>query len=780
MVLVALLVLMMMSPVNSIAEEETQVLTSDEWKSTSGITLILDTSGAATIVNSQMSMDGTWVLNNTVLTITYELYGTRTMELTLSQQDDLWMLTNADGALFLRKSEYDVVQSEANRGLEGYKLSFGEEVVLPFIKFTVEKAELVDTIGGEKAWYPSPEGMRFFRIKAEVENTYGGELEMGRLRSQFVFNGEYTYTGDVRMYTTSGMSLTLSPKSKAELSIYATIPDAMIDQLQTAAIDFSFNDNFASVPTFVADGEYIFHLDVDAEMCNAAKAGPTLARVTFKECPALPTPLSFAQARETGSHTSSFNNKVTDISYSFAPMKTTESVEKLRDLYLEKLSEEGFTVKKNGTDSIVYAGKTKIATVSISSSNMKIKLEPGKDKVPAPTASDKKSASTEDVPETVRYAMGDTITSRTAKISIEKLNTPKKFYSDLNGKSKFYHYIDSTSGDPLLVASGTFKNTGTQPVDIINIYAAFIIDDTYSYRAEVTGAKSGASDFIRDVSPMASVHCYIYSEVPKSIEQNAKSIVLKLGFTDNFDYKVVSSGSLPQFDYCDEVFEIELRGGKKKPSKPQSDSGKNYTDSETIKMVQQALNDAGYNCGNPDGTMGKKTEAAIKEYQAANGLKQTGKIDDTLIKSIEAAAEEIANIIPDASIWGITPEKLKETYKAEYKQCQVGEAEALRVSNIKLYSYQMDVYYVFGEEVTDNGLSKIAYVLSGDATHTDSELDQCLQTMVEKMKKVEGKPNKVKGTTTIWKNKKYKIEIGKGKLSKYTGSNNATVAIVFK
>ena len=92
----------------------------------------------------------------------------------------------------------------------------------------------------------------------------------------------------------------------------------------------------------------------------------------------------------------------------------------------------------------------------------------------------------------------------------------------------------------------------------------------------------------------------------------------------------------------------------------------------------------------------------------------------------------------------------------------------------------MDVYYVFGEEATDNGLSKIAYVLSGDATHTDSELDQCLQTMVEKMKKVEGKPNKVKGATTIWKNKKYKMEIGKGKLSKYTGSNNATVAIVFK
>ena len=63
-------------------------------------------------------------------------------------------------------------------------------------------------------------------------------------------------------------------------------------------------------------------------------------------------------------------------------------------------------------------------------------------------------------------------------------------------------------------------------------------------------------------------------------------------------------------------------------------------DRETVKQVQQALNDAGFDCGTPDGAAGKKTKAAIIDYQAANGLSQTGEIDDALLAAMGLAGAD--------------------------------------------------------------------------------------------------------------------------------------------
>lgn len=55
---------------------------------------------------------------------------------------------------------------------------------------------------------------------------------------------------------------------------------------------------------------------------------------------------------------------------------------------------------------------------------------------------------------------------------------------------------------------------------------------------------------------------------------------------------------------------------------------------ETVQKVQQALNDAGFDCGTPDGAAGEKTKNAIEAYQQANGLEVTGEIDDDLVESL--------------------------------------------------------------------------------------------------------------------------------------------------
>lgn len=151
----------------------------------------------------------------------------------------------------------------------------------------------------------------------------------------------------------------------------------------------------------------------------------------------------------------------------------------------------------------------------------------------------------------------------------------------------------------------------------------------------------------------------------------------------------------------------------------------------------------------------------------------------SILITVEALAEDIGSIIPDESIWGISVDELKEAYTADYIQCQVEKDEAWRVSNVEVCSYDMDVYYVF-EGTTNAQLSKIAYILNVSDFDTDTELDECLQVLVNEMKRIAGEPDSVKKNTTIWKTEQYKIEIGKGKLSKYTGSDKATVALIFK
>ena len=56
-----------------------------------------------------------------------------------------------------------------------------------------------------------------------------------------------------------------------------------------------------------------------------------------------------------------------------------------------------------------------------------------------------------------------------------------------------------------------------------------------------------------------------------------------------------------------------------------------YTDADTIRKVQEALNSAGYNCGTPDGIAGSGTYAALNAYQDANGLTVENAITDEVL-----------------------------------------------------------------------------------------------------------------------------------------------------
>lgn len=53
-----------------------------------------------------------------------------------------------------------------------------------------------------------------------------------------------------------------------------------------------------------------------------------------------------------------------------------------------------------------------------------------------------------------------------------------------------------------------------------------------------------------------------------------------------------------------------------------------------VYATQQALNEAGFNCGTPDGISGQNTQNAIKQYQNDKGLKVDGQISEALLTSL--------------------------------------------------------------------------------------------------------------------------------------------------
>jgi Putative peptidoglycan binding domain len=56
-----------------------------------------------------------------------------------------------------------------------------------------------------------------------------------------------------------------------------------------------------------------------------------------------------------------------------------------------------------------------------------------------------------------------------------------------------------------------------------------------------------------------------------------------------------------------------------------------------VRDAQIALRDAGYDPGRIDGVMGSRTRAALREFQASQGLPRTGRLDETTQQQLLAA-----------------------------------------------------------------------------------------------------------------------------------------------
>lgn len=94
-----------------------------------------------------------------------------------------------------------------------------------------------------------------------------------------------------------------------------------------------------------------------------------------------------------------------------------------------------------------------------------------------------------------------------------------------------------------------------------------------------------------------------------------------------------------------------------------------YVDSSTVRQVQKTLNDRGFRTGGVDGRMGPQTQAALVNFQRAEKLPPTGKLDKPTLTALGVEKEKAASSKYSAA----TIRKAQATLKARgYK---VGAAD---------------------------------------------------------------------------------------------------------
>jgi peptidoglycan hydrolase-like protein with peptidoglycan-binding domain len=92
-------------------------------------------------------------------------------------------------------------------------------------------------------------------------------------------------------------------------------------------------------------------------------------------------------------------------------------------------------------------------------------------------------------------------------------------------------------------------------------------------------------------------------------------------------------------------------------------------DDETVLQTQQALNDAGYHLGEPDGKPGPSTTAALKKFQTDRHLPVTGKLDAITLAALGIASANSGDNAAGATvILADAVNAIVHTYDAEKQQ----------------------------------------------------------------------------------------------------------------
>jgi peptidoglycan hydrolase-like protein with peptidoglycan-binding domain len=89
-----------------------------------------------------------------------------------------------------------------------------------------------------------------------------------------------------------------------------------------------------------------------------------------------------------------------------------------------------------------------------------------------------------------------------------------------------------------------------------------------------------------------------------------------------------------------------------------------YVDADTVRKVQKTLNDRGFRTGGVDGRMGPQTQAALVNFQRAEKLQPTGKLDRQTLSALGVQKNDAAAGGTQQKYSPATIRKVQETLNA--------------------------------------------------------------------------------------------------------------------
>ena len=163
--------------------------------------------------------------------------------------------------------------------------------------------------------------------------------------------------------------------------------------------------------------------------------------------------------------------------------------------------------------------------------------------------------------------------------------------------------------------------------------------------------------------------------------------VIEFSASDEYDGEAISEDSIITDEEAKRLIE------ESKPTPTSAPAPVEYTDRITVRLAQEALNAAGYNCGTPDGIAGTNTEKAISDYQTANGLTVTGTVTDELLSSL-GIVEKVQK--------AVEAEQMKDKYDSSYTYDQLARNPDTYTGNLAKVSGKVlqadsagsDTYYM--------------------------------------------------------------------------------------
>ena len=220
---------------------------------------------------------------------------------------------------------------------------------------------------------------------------------------------------------------------------------------------------------------------------------------------------------------------------------------------------------------------------------------------------------------TVQLALGDTIALGAVELELKSFGLTDEIYDDEMACIVRESNENSAIACVNAVTDAEYEDFDTYVMGSHARYE-FIVDGEHTIGAYPYNNLEIRHGLGYDPIPTSQV--WISGDIHNDLLADYESLVLRIYYRESYSYE--DSQTYLDADSADVIYELDMT----------PDALTEYTDKATIKAVQEAMNELGFECGTPDGVSGKKTAAAISAFQAENGLTETGTVTHETLKAL--------------------------------------------------------------------------------------------------------------------------------------------------